>query len=365
MRDRPVDSLSDTVRGGVSAIRGHFHAWKSIALRNRVAEVVVVPDIGRVMQFHILDDKGQPTSGPFWQDARIKRDQPLQPDAEGWTNTGGDKAWPSPQSDWLKVTGHGWPPPRAFDAVPFTATIEASKVQLVSTVDPNYGLRVRRTIGLDSRKPVMSIETTYEKVSGAPVHVGVWTITQLKAPERVFILLPWRERSTLPGDYKSLLPDPPQDLRVEDLEVHDHRARDHELPGRNVEGRNEHRRAPGDKRAADVAAAVTQYEARLLSIARDPQHKTMLKSSGHALLWVGDGPLLLIEHETKDPVAGSQIYTSPGPDHDDQSYVEIELLGPPRDLALGQKTTLRGRYTLSPRTERDPRAEAKRVFADR
>jgi hypothetical protein len=386
MRDRPADEVtsdpvtndparSDPVSSGVSVISGDFHAWKAIVLRNRVAEIVVVPDIGRVMRFHALDAKGESASGPFWHDARIKLDKRIEPDAEGWTNYGGDKAWPAPQADWARITGHGWPPPKAFDAQPFTATVKARKVQLVSAVDRDYGLRMRRTIGLDSRKPVMTIETAYEKVRGQPVHVGVWTITQLKAPERVFILLPWQERSALPGTYKSLLPDPPQDLRVEDLEVRDHRARDHKgqdpkaqdpkTQDPRVHDRKDQDRSTKSEKGADAGVAGSQYEARLLSMSRDPQHKTMLKSNGHALLWVGDGPNLLIEDETNDPEAGSQIYTSPGAEHDDQSYVELELLGRTRDLAIGEKVTLRSRYTLLRRTESDSRAEAKRVFADR
>ena len=75
-----------------------------------------------------------------------------------------------------------------FDAVAHTATVEGDAIVMVSPVDPAYGLRVRRRISLDARAPVLSIETTFEKVQGPPVRVAVWTITQLASPSRMVAL---------------------------------------------------------------------------------------------------------------------------------------------------------------------------------
>lgn len=351
--------------GGVAVTNTDFHGWKAIRLRSGVAEVVVVPAIGRVMRFDLLDGNGGSTAGPFWNHPKIAgngggtgpgnagngggggggektavnpTDDHLQPDSEGWTNYGGDKAWPAPQSEWTKVAGRGWPPPKGFDALPYTASLKGDKVQLVSAVDPDYGVRVRRTIGLDPRNPVMTIETAYEKVRGRVVSVGVWTITQLDAPARLFIWLPPRHESpAFARGYNNLLPDAAQGL--------------------NVEG-------------------------RLLMLGRDPRNKTMINSDGHALLWVGNGPDLLIEDKTPESAgsadewpnhgAHSQIYTSPGPAPDDkkvaqeqntETYVELELLGRLNKLGPGGKALMRTSYTLIRRTEQDPTVEAKKVFA--
>jgi len=58
-------------------------------------------------------------------------------------------------------------------------------VVLTSPVDPYYGIRTVRSIGLlDDR---LVIDTTYEKVSGEPSKVGVWTITQFKEPVAVLV----------------------------------------------------------------------------------------------------------------------------------------------------------------------------------
>jgi hypothetical protein len=193
-------------------------------------------------------------------------------------------------------------------------------VELLSAVDPAYGLRVRRTIALDPEKPSVIVETCYDKVAGGPIRAAVWTITQLVSPERLFMRLP--ARSSFPGGFAQRLPERPKDLTV---------------------------------------------DGRLLSLGRDPAAKTMLVSDGDALLWVGRAAHLLIEavtdaHDPSDQWpdgAHAQIYTS---SDEALPYVELELLSPLRDLRIGERASLRVRYTLEPRTDADPTTEARRVL---
>jgi hypothetical protein len=307
----------------VTVAHADFDGWDAIVLRNRAAEIVVVPAIGRVMRFSLLDAKGKAGPSPFWNNPAL--DKQLKPDAEGWRNFGGDKAWPAPQAEWPKVTGRGWPPPEGFDAMPYTAAVAGSQVQILSPVDPAYGVQVRRTIALDPQKPVMTVATAYEKVAGAPVHVGVWTITQLRSPDRAFVLL--ARHSASPPGYTLLLPAPPRDLKI---------------------------------------------EGRLLSMSRDPENKTMIGSQGSALLWVGDGPDLLIEHEALEPAGGraewpergshTKIYTNSG---EDLKYVEFELLDWLHDLKPGENALMRNTYTLIRKTGADPFLEAQRVLGQK
>ncbi len=303
----------------VTVARSEFHGWEALIVRNPVAEVTIVPALGRIMQFALIGAGGLP--GPLWSHPRIGQDLPA--DENGWINFGGDKAWPAPQSQWEAIVGKGWPPPSTFDASPYEGKIlgdAGDKVELLSAVDPAYGLRVRRTIALDPEKPIATVETCYEKVEGQPVRAGVWTITQLVSPERLFMRLP--ARSAFPGGFALRLPDRPKDLTV---------------------------------------------EGRLLSLARAPAAKTMLGSDGDALLWVGSTDYLLIEADTNphDPSgewpdgAHAQIYTS---SDEALPYVELELLSPLRDLRIGERASLRVRYTLEARASADPTAEAKRVF---
>jgi hypothetical protein len=299
--------------------KGSFHGWDALILHNPAAEVTVVPAIGRIMQIALRNGAAaNAAQSPFWSHPGIGPDLPA--DENGWINFGGDKAWPAPQSRWEAIAGKGWPPPKTFDASPFSAESAGDTVTLLSAVDPAYGVRVRRTIALDPALPIVMVETSYEKVEGEPIRVGVWTITQLSSPERLFMRLP--ARSAFPGGFALRLPDPPKDLRV---------------------------------------------EGRLLSLARDPAAKTMLTSDGDALLWVGSAAHLLIEVVTNphDPAdewpdgAHAQIYTS---SDEALPYVELELLSPLRDLRIGERASLRVRYTLGARASADPTAVANRVF---
>lgn len=309
------------IRAEASITRADFRGWEAVVISNRAAEIVVVPTIGRVMQFNLVDENGHARRGPFWNNPSVGGH--LASDAEGWTNYGGDKAWPAPQSEWPRIAGRGWPPPAGFDAVAYTVSIDGHSVELVSPVDPAYGIRVRRLIALDPHKPVMTIETIYEKVQGPPVRVAVWTITQLNSPARAFILLP--KHSAFPQGYTDLGSAPPKDLKV---------------------------------------------EGRLLSVIRDPDHNTMIGSDGSALLWVGDGPDLLIENQDPQPPrdaaewpergSHSKIYTNAG---EQLKYVELELLGPLRELRPGENASMKSTYTLVPRTQTDALREAQKVLA--
>jgi hypothetical protein len=302
--------------------RADFHGWEAIWLRSAAAEVVVVPAIGRVMQFGLPATPGGAASGPFWSHPGLG--VALAADANGWINYGGDKAWPAPQADWSAIVGRGWPPPRTFDSMPCTLSVDGARLRLVSAVDPAYGIRVRRTIALDPVEPVLTIETTFEKTQGQRVRVAVWTITQLSAPDRLFVLLP--ERSVFPDGYALVLPAAPRDLR---------------------------------------------RDGALLSLARDPVQKTMIGSDGQALLWIGGGLDLLIENVTAGPAeptarwpadAHAQVYTNPG---ESDGYVELELLERLRDLEVGDSASMTVRYTLTVRRQADPLAEARAVFTAR
>jgi hypothetical protein len=180
---------------------------------------------------------------------------------------------------------------------------------MLSPVDPAYGIRVRRKISLHASEPVMSIETTFEKVQGPPVRVAVWTITQLLPPAMMVAVLP--ERSAFAGGHRRVMPAEPLNLAV-------------------AGGR--------------------------LSLERDPHQKTMIATDADRLEWVGAEPNrvdLVVESKSAAAVAGeaavwpdgahSQIYTNPdGP----EAYIELELLGPLHDLAPGRSASLATRYEL-------------------
>ena len=302
-----------TVQQGVD-----FRGWPALVLRNRQLEAVVVPAIGRIVALRLLRDGAAAAADPFWLHPQLSRK--LAPDDNGWINFGGDKAWPAPQSDWQRIAGRSWPPPASFDARAYTAeVIGDSIVRMTSQVDPAYGMRVRRDIQLAGDELI--VETTYEKLAGAAVRAAVWTITQLTSPERIFLLLP--ERSSFAAGHRSVGQAPPSDVSV---------------------------------------------DGRLLSLARDREHKTMLVSDAEALAWIGPGCALLLRTASPPPRRAPRGRTAPTPRCTRAPTATSRMWssscsGRCSDLAPGQRAALQVRYRLFPRVEANPLAEARRIMA--
>src|SRR5712671_5823512 len=77
-------------------VHTNYHGWSnSILVSNGRVEAVIVPAIGRVMQFRLAGDE----DGPFWENRTLNGRKP-DPESNDWGNFGGDKAWPAPQADW-------------------------------------------------------------------------------------------------------------------------------------------------------------------------------------------------------------------------------------------------------------------------
>jgi hypothetical protein len=288
-----------------------YRDWKdSLAIHNASAEVIVVPATGRVMQFHFAGE--EPI---IWENQSLAGNLPVE-DPKHWTNFGGDKSWPSPQDDWQKMIGRGWPPPFSFDQVAANASVRGNVVELEFPIDPAYGIRQRREIDLDEYQPVLRITTTYEKVSGAPVKVAIGVITQLTDPERAFMVLP--EKSQFPKGYVHLQFSLPENLDVKN---------------------------------------------RLASLTRGHDIESQIGSDAGTLLWMNQKYVLRIDSprvegaEYADHGSSAVIYTGANPN----SYVELETFGPLSTLKAGDKIQRTNTYTLSRRTEKDPEAEARKI----
>jgi hypothetical protein len=295
---------------GVSSV--NYHGWAdSLLLNNGTVEAVVVPAVGRVMQFHFVGE-----DDVLWENDKLQG-KPADPKATEWANFGGDKSWPSPQADWQKMIGHGWPPPTTFDSTPLEAHKQGSVIELVSPVDPAYGIRVHRRIKLDPHQSMLTITTTYEKVSGDPVKVGVGVITQLRDPQRAYIKIP--SPSKFPDGFVVLNFEKPQDGKVQD---------------------------------------------GLFSLTRSHENRSQIGSDGSSLLWMNEKYALRIDSprvegaEYANQGSSSVIYTNSDPD----AYVELETYGPLTTMKAGDKIERTNLYTLSRRSEKDPDVEAKKIL---
>ena len=295
-------------------VHTNYHGWtNAIVLSNGRVEVVIVPAIGRVMQLRFAGDE----DGPFWENRALDGKAP-DPAAKEWLNFGGDKTWPAPQADWPRITPRAWPPPVAFDSMPVEAKEDGFVVNLVSAVDPDYGIRAQREIQLDLDHPVMTITTTYQKVSGQPLKAGVWVITQLKNPVLACASLP-------------------------DFELFH-------------EGYN--------RQSAELPTGF-RIDNGLLSLIRDPKASHKIGTDAGALFWVGTDAVLRIESprtvfgDYPDEGCSAEIYTNPDP----LPYIELEMLGPVQKMIAGDQITRRSTYTLVRRAEADPDLEVHRLLS--
>ena len=296
----------------ISIFQTKYHGWsESWIINNGKAEIVVVPSIGRVMQFRLVDQEGV-----FWENRNLDG-QKTAPLSSEWSNFGGDKAWPAPQSDWLAITSRAWPPPQGFDAVPCSAVAGERSLTLTSPIDTHYGIRTIRRIQLDPIEPVMMISTTFEKVSGKPIKTSIWVVTQLKDPVLAAMAIPPNSRFN--GGYSIQSKDVSPRLKV-------------------------------DK---DV-----------LFLKRDTKNPYKIGGDGSSLLWIGKECGLLIESSRvanlpyPDNECSIEIYTNPDP----SPYIELETLGPIQELKPGEKITRNNKYTLFRRTSEDPITESRNIL---
>jgi len=285
--------------------RVRYHGWPDCCVAtNGIVEAVVVPAVGRVMQFRFAGDD----RGVFWENRSL--DGHAAKHGSKWMNFGGDKAWPAPQENWGSVAGRAWPPPQAFDSLPYDIRDEAGELIMISPVDPNYGIQVIRRISLAPKLPVMTISTRYSKLAGAPVGVGVWIVTQLRDPQAVF----------------ALLPDP----------------------------------ADGFRQVAGPRPLGLKNEGRLLSLRRDPEHNLKIAMRGAALAWMDEKCILRIQASSPDACqpCSTAVYTNKDP----LAYVELETETSLERMTVGDHLELTNTYTLTRRSVANASAEACNAF---
>ncbi|MGA3371474.1 MAG: DUF4380 domain-containing protein [Terracidiphilus sp.] len=292
-----------------------YHGWANCyRIANGSVEAFVVPAIGRVMQLRLRGEE----EGAFWENREL--DGRLHDAAsQEWINFGGDKCWPAPQSAWPEFQGREWPPPVGFDSRPVEAVAAGRGVMLTSPVDPGFGIQVVRHVEVDAEQPVLRIRTEYRKIAGTPVRVGVWSITQMREPERVFVPLP--EQSKFADGYVRLMETEPEGLRI---------------------------------------------EAGLLSLARHPSACVKIGSDATSMAWVGPNCVVRIDAEPgpgEYPDGGcvTEVYTNPDP----LPYVELEAMGPLATLSAGDSVERTTTYTILARSTADAEAEAHKILCSR
>ncbi len=298
-------------RTGVSVQRISYHGWTDCFLiANGRTEAVIVPAIGRVMQLRLAGD----AEGAFWENRAL--DGRLHDAVSNdWINFGGDKCWPAPQTLWIEHQGRDWPPP-AFGEQRVKAVASECGVLVTSPADSGFGIQVARHVQLDAVQPILRIATRYRKLAGGAVRVGIWTITQMREPERVCILLP--PTSKFAAGYLRLMPAEPADLKI---------------------------------------------DGRLLSLRRHPRLHVKVGTDGSSMAWLGPNCVVRIDAQIQSgeyPDGGcvTEVYTCPDP----LPYVELETMGPLTVMNPGDTIEQTTVYTVTPRSSTDLEEEAHKAF---
>jgi len=289
-----------------------YRGWKdALRISNGRIEAVVVPAIGRVMRFGWVGDK----ENVLWENALLDGSSVVAADGT-WKNFGGDKVWPSPQSDWPRMTAQAWPPPSGFDSLPYTAKVIDHSIVLTSTVDAHYGIQTVRRISMAPDSAVMTIASEFHKVNGMPIETGIWVITQVADAERVYALLP--ARSAFDQGYVQL---------------------------------------------SEAAPASLKRSGQLLSMSRHKNENVKIGMDSRSMLWVGAKNVLLFDTQGvggtfPDNGCRTAIYTNADP----VPYIEMETMGPLMKMKTGDVSAWSGTYTLIRRTQPTADAEAAKVF---
>lgn len=175
-----------------------YKGWHdSVWVTNGAVELVLVPELGRVMRFGAV-------GGPnvLWENPALLG-QKRPDDYKGWFDVGGDTVWPAEQSQWKSVMKRRWPPDRALDGGVWRVEVLPEKVvRLLSGVSAEYGIKATRVFRLDPERASLVIDQTFEKVSGAPVKCCIWNVTQTDDPELAF--LPLNLQTTFPLFYNPI-----------------------------------------------------------------------------------------------------------------------------------------------------------------
>ena len=301
-----------------------YHGWnQAYRITNGIADVVVVPGIGRIMSYSLT---GHPETDPIWNNPD---EFGKSPSTRGeWSNFGGDKTWPNPQSDWEKhmKVGGAWPPDPAFDSGPSKIARIPNGVRLTNPVSANFNLQLTRDITLRPGQSDVTITDTFYRPASDPTNearmpVGLWNVTQTRSDATVFLPLGKTGCAYFP------------------------------LDGSGKAGQANWKASNGILTVTHSAIKSTKVGA--------------FDSNGWlAALYAGNivfaerfsclrrGPYL-------DSGANAEVYTNPRP-----SYIEMETLGPGSVIAPGRSITRTVTWTLK-RLPKKPRsaAEARTVIS--
>ena len=269
-----------------------YKIWRgSYRISNGIVDLVVVPQVGRIMRFA---EVGKPNL--LWEG---DQEQARATKPGGWANWGGDKVWPAPQDLW------GWPPEREYDGVAWTVKPIRNGVRMTSkTPTAKLGVRFERTILLNNSSTSVEITNTLINDSIKSQRLSVWEVCQVDDPKEC-ILPVWKSKNH-PNGWSVYHGDKVDGL-VRELGHELHVTRDLKRGLKYGSG------SP----TGEITAIVGNYSITM-------------------------GSPFDIEKDYPDGGNAQQLYTSANPNR----YAELELVGPLTTLAPGKSASIRVMISL-------------------
>jgi hypothetical protein len=159
----------------------------TVTLNNGRVRLGVSPAVGRVVDFGLSDG-----ANLLWINRESVYDNPVAGQAvpgQQYLNLGGDKLWPTTQPLWKNATGNDqWPPDGVIDGGTWSLISQGEhEIVIESPPSPHYGITVRRSFRLDPEDPVVEISNVLRRTEANPIPLQAWTITQVQTPQKAML----------------------------------------------------------------------------------------------------------------------------------------------------------------------------------
>jgi len=176
-------------QGRVSAVRRARAGHEIVEVGNGLISLVISPALGGRLLSAVRDGREFLHRNPELLDEALNaRDPravgPHDGPMSAWHNWGGDKTWPAPQG-WSGPEEWAGPPDPVLDSGAYACEVDVADdgsradITLTSGDDPRTGLRLTRRITLASGRCDFALRLSADNVSPRTVRWALWNVTQL------------------------------------------------------------------------------------------------------------------------------------------------------------------------------------------
>jgi hypothetical protein len=148
----------------------------TIIISNGQIRVGVAPSVGRIVEFGYIGKLNL-----LWLNTKEKIAEIKKKD---WVNYGGDKVWPSQQTNWAQIYGRKWPADYISEGMRWDV-VEKNDRRIVirSQTSPELAVRIQRSIEIPGEDAIVIIHNSIERLSANPFPVHILSVTQVHKPD--------------------------------------------------------------------------------------------------------------------------------------------------------------------------------------